>query len=565
MKRILTMNAVFFAALGAFAYDADTLALYDFKGGEAETTIQNTAFANLVDSSQFAGTPSGDAEKGVYDADRPGKYVFEIAKRGATPIITDPQSVRFSGAKVAFADVGSELSAHDSWTVEFFFKFEPGAAMTYSGSLSMNCGLLYNPPSSASEAEKALTGTAQPLKVVFRSDVIYTCLRDPSTHVTSVRSSSEGLSDFRDGTWHHYACTYSAAERTYRMYLDYAEALAAHTTTTGSVLAASSPMTFGEGFNGRIACPRVSKVIRRVPEFLHASSRPDFIEEKVFHWRLNGTPDATILSGINHYAPENPFVGQFIGRQAVSGAATVVVPSNTDSPTYSTSVPNTPRRRIVFSGDEEIGENATSGFFPIKQRTSELYMLADSGLKLAGGDCYPVDAGSFTVEMFARLDLEGWSAKTTGTSYPRFTIFSMRSALGVDRQDYGMRMTQSGDTWYFNALPDSAGNGTSKMDSWPCTSLVKGGEWHHYAIVYDDEKLTSTFYIDGVIRGLVEYKEPLMADSMLRSSRNLQIGYGANNHPFQGWFDEIRMVRRALDPSEFLTFKNTDGLLLLLR
>ena len=43
------------------------------------------------------------------------------------------------------------------------------------------------------------------------------------------------------------------------------------------------------------------------------------------------------------------------------------------------------------------------------------------------------------------------------------------------------------------------------------------------------------------------------------------VGYGLNNCAFEGLVDEVRMVRRALDPSEFLRFRGEPGAMLIFR
>ena len=80
-------------------------------------------------------------------------------------------------------------------------------------------------------------------------------------------------------------------------------------------------------------------------------------------------------------------------------------------------------------------------------------------------------------------------------------------------------------------------------------------KWHHCAVVYDDEAMRFTAYID--------YAELMHLDVGTNfvtlanaTDRLLRFGYGVNDQTFMGEFDEIRLSRVALSPSQFLHLRH---------
>ena len=220
----------------------------------------------------------------------------------------------------------------------------------------------------------------------------------------------------------------------------------------------------------------------------------------------------------------------------------------------------------------ERGENLGSAYFPIKQRTDEAYWLPSTGIKIAVTNYIPIEAGSFTVEMFFRSDPE-LDTRIAGTTYPRYTFFCFyNKGLYSDWQMSGSYYPDLASGNCYLSCGASPPEGTSSVvgSTYNATKIMHDGEWHHFAVVYDDDARprTQTLYVDGVKKYQNKLTAPLMPRNSADNPRcnyHLQIGYGANNHPIQGTFDEFRIVRKALQPSEFMKFKSLNGILMIVR
>jgi hypothetical protein len=90
----------------------------------------------------------------------------------------------------------------------------------------------------------------------------------------------------------------------------------------------------------------------------------------------------------------------------------------------------------------------------------------------------------------------------------------------------------------------------------------KDGRMHHYAVVYrvsdpgNDGGPAVRLYIDGAEAKFVKLSYPIV--DIRTYFQNVSFAVGSqemNNHPMQGWFDEVRYTARALAPSEFLTLR----------
>ena len=51
----------------------------------------------------------------------------------------------------------------------------------------------------------------------------------------------------------------------------------------------------------------------------------------------------------------------------------------------------------------------------------------------------------------------------------------------------------------------------------------------------------------------------------LLSSQIFYVGGGLNNHSFDGWMDEVRLVRECLPPEKFLHFRSGIGMSLMIK
>lgn len=96
---------------------------------------------------------------------------------------------------------------------------------------------------------------------------------------------------------------------------------------------------------------------------------------------------------------------------------------------------------------------------------------------------------------------------------------------------------------------------------------ISTNEWHHVAIVCDDDNGDVRFYLDYELRYENTYTLP--GETRVRGSltdAHMTTGTGFNfNFGYCGAIDEIRISRKALAPSEFLRSCNAPGTVMLMR
>ena len=88
------------------------------------------------------------------------------------------------------------------------------------------------------------------------------------------------------------------------------------------------------------------------------------------------------------------------------------------------------------------------------------------------------------------------------------------------------------------------------------------GHLQHYAVVYrvadagNNGRPTMRFFIDHEECETLTLPAPIVDfPACFKDGMAFSVGGNLNDHPMQGWFDEIRYTERALPPSEFLVLK----------
>jgi hypothetical protein len=71
------------------------------------------------------------------------------------------------------------------------------------------------------------------------------------------------------------------------------------------------------------------------------------------------------------------------------------------------------------------------------------------------------------------------------------------------------------------------------------------------------------FYYDYVLQKTLQLSAPLRSGNL--SSQIFYVGGGLNNHSFDGWMDEVRLVRECLPPEKFLRFRSSIGMSLMIK
>lgn len=569
----------------AFAHDSDTLAFYAFGEGEADTPVNGVTVSNAVNEA-YSGTMdlgTAPSDSVLFRADAPGPYVFDAFEYGADMVCTNPQSLFFAGGcsdgnqVLSFPDLATAVSSNDDYTVEFFVKMDPADSKitSWTPMLKMECGMLYNPRPTAPDTEKAYAGTAQMTRVLFTGDEgekLYTAVRNATQHSILTTSSVLEGGSHCDGYWHHYAMVYKSSNRKMYHYLDYG-LVAGSYVTTNSVLDVSKPVLLGNGgFRGLVSCLRVSKTARDKNSFLRCSTSPKLMPETVFHWRLDGENGDEVQTVTNTSEQEPVFTGQYTGHLAASydGHGTVTTWTNDQDVVVRPAYTNDVRRRggVIMYGDKALGRNGGSARLIAKTRTTEPYSVGGTYLVLPGGDHYPVDSGSFTMEAWMKFDYETWKRKIvdTGTnpSLRRLTLFGLSRpstsylfdwVLGLwcrpnddpDPEGFSLNILA------YDQSSANSGNGLQTSGQHYEDGLLFDGKWHHFAVVYDDPSQTFKVYLDGELKCSNEMATPFRPHD---ATQRYVVGGECSNSAFEGLVDEVRLVRRALEPSEFLKFRS---------
>lgn len=579
-------------SLAFAAHDADTLAFYGFKDGAADTSLAGVPIANDAGDSH-PGTLflNGSPEASVtFSADAPGRYLFDSATYCATPLCEGIQSVLFAGGssktgdqQVSFDGLGSAISSNDDFTIEFFFKTgEDGThANSWTPMLQTECGILYNPiATTVPEDESKYAGTPQSFQILLvgaTDQNLYTYVRSATYHKALMQATyaswpySKTGQTFGDGMWHHYAVTYATSQKKYAITLDYGLATGSCSASEKTVLDTVKHLFLGNGgFKGKIAGLRVSKKVRDVAEFLRCSNAPTYYPETVFHLSMDGENGQSVTT-VENNDKTVPFAGQYAWREAPTGRATAYTWTDSDGnivrPAYTNEIPRR-RRYIVCSGDQDLCSSTGAVRFISKTHTDEQWGVTGTGLVVSNTDHFVVDSGSFTMETWFKFDHETWEHKLVDAgvnpSLRRLTLFGLYNS-GY-HFDFSCFLQYQSDGYRMQMSAYQPDNVMSNAVYAPAHSFMMDHTWHHVAVVYDDSTYAFTAYVDGSSVASFRLSVPFRPRTTSTSAyRRYMIGCELNNCAFEGLMDEVRLVRRALSPDEFLKFRSDQGLLLLFR
>ena len=598
------------AAASALA-DADTLAFYTFTEGADGESAVGTAILNTVDASRFAGTADvkdngGGSGKAQFSSDIPAKYIF--SGQGGIPIATNAQSLFFDGVlnrtnngkeggSVSFEGLATMLSSNSDYTVEFFWKVdtnEISGVDAYYKSYIFRPSVLWNDGVLAPDGSVSSEGTNCNVPEYDVGCRIYGGGNDLNKNNEAALYNTYGgykADTILDGKWHHLAVTYSRSSHLRRTIADYTSAhcnksrngQSAGVTVTNSVMTTSEPLVIGNyGMRGHIACLRVTKRVLGVSELLYASNNENFFTDNgdtVFHWQCDGESGAAVSVITNRVVPENfhevnPNLFYFDDSWIVSGLYTGNGTVSVDSsfagsvPVYTNELPDA-RKTLVTDGEDRsagISENTGS----IKLSPPSCASRLSLGLDLPSDNFRHFTEGDFTVECFFKFDSTAAAAAGAQTNYPSFTICgAVNAAYSLDWRlffDFTPRANAADkigttDQWgymrpQFNyySVTNSTMTGAHSFSS---TSLRMGtppwdDDWHHIAVVYEDGEVVGTIkiYLDykpwfsSVLRGRLTPRAP--------AAQAFRFGCGLNGFPGPFTYDEVRLVKRALEPEEFL-------------
>ena len=598
------------AAASALA-DADTLAFYTFTEGADGESAVGTAILNSVDASRFAGTANvkdngGGSGKAQFSSDAPAKYIF--SGMGGIPIATNAQSIFFNGVlnrttndkeggSVSFEGLATMLSSNSDYTVEFFWKVdtnEVAGVDAYYRSYIYRPSVLWNDGVLAPDGSMSSEGTKCNVPETATGCRIYGGGNDLNKYnEAALYNTYNGYKTdtILDGKWHHFAVTYSRANHLRRTIADYTSlncnisrnGLNAGITVTNSTMSSSEPLVIGNyGMRGRIACLRVTKRVLGISELLYASNDERFFtdnDETLFHWQCDGESGGAVSVIANRLVPENfhavnPGLFYFNDSWIVSGLYTgngtvSVDPSFAGiAPVYTNELPNAKKTLVTDGADRRAGISENAGSIQLSPPSCAARVAF--GLDLPSGNFRHFTEGDFTVECFFKFDSAAAAAAGAQTNYPSFTICgAFNAAYSLDWRlffDFTPRANAADKIgtpaqWdcmrpHFNYY--SVSNSTmSGAYSIVATSLRKGtspwdDDWHHVAVVYEDGEVVGAIkiYLDyepwfsSTLRGRLTPRTP--------TAQAFRFGYGLNGFPGPFTYDEVRLVKRALDPDEFL-------------
>lgn len=339
--------------------------------------------------------------------------------------------------------------------------------------------------------------------------------------------------------WHHAAITYSAAEKRFRIYLDYAYVTGVTfgdgytgeiaVKEPGNLYIGKGTMNNDRSFNGEIAEARLSSValgpegflrFREAPNGDRASDDPD-----TWGWFSMDTVDYGEGFFVRNGSLAASGIGSFHG--------TVVVPDGGLEAQTSSERPGTEGIvRAAMSGpagSRKLTNGGSAAFFT--NDCPNAYLLVSDGDRKLGGT-------SFSAELFFRTAHRVVSDGKTTSSY---------GLLSSDA--FKLMLNQGTGRLFFR--PNTAGDVDRGADI--STVRLDDGAWHHLALTYDLPTQTVCVYVDFgrlVSWTGIEFKASALG-SPLTVGCSRQSGAAVQN--FDGWIDEVRLTGRALQPHEFIS------------
>ena len=609
-KRYLPLGVLVVIALSLEAFAAD-VAFYPFTEGAAGSDAIGTAVRNAVDSSTLGGSVSlskGMDATATFLDDVPGRYLYTNSTWTADSIyrsdvyqsvqlswVTNKPGTVASGATVSFADLGPRLAGLDAWTVEFFFKFDELLMSSYRSNVVLgddeNIAICLE--------NKYNSSNLNPGVRAFCGDVL---ARSASA---TLSSNGENGKAMLPGLWHHLAVSYRASDRQVTTTLDYEHS--GTTTCTNENTFATKAFELGNGLTAaRFAALRVTDRVLSADEMMRASDMPPSMEtmETRFHWSFEAEEPGQSLGTVQNDAAwrravdgdgTNQYTYAVDGKPPFAPTGDGVVNPLTYSYTdesigtlvmdnYASNVTDV-ARAILESPDGELRDNKTCAFTTVgpKNKSSDTF---GKGPTFRMSDTNLLSTTDFTAETYWKPDVEGWWAVLGNDASSRYrsSIFGVKGTFRNDVANkipatYLWNISFNMNTSNFNfmcliAKPDGTFADFSDWNEMGplYRSMCNDGKMHHYAVVYrvsdpgNDNNPTVRFYIDRTEGMVYTLSAPIVDFGACYKDVAFVLGaQELNNHPMQGWFDEVRYTARALSPSEFLKLSSCAGTVIVIR
>lgn len=330
-----------------------------------------------------------------------------------------------------------------------------------------------------------------------------------------VSCSEEYVPGLADGAWHHYAIVYTKDTRVLRYYIDQRLVKELSFEKDLTELKSDDPLYLGAGSwgNGAWHCVkgcaydeiRLTRKALRATEFLSAQRFPVFAETRAY-LNFDDTLDPSAV------------------RPPLELGCT-----KWTAKTFERTTADVPTAFFPTARSAEATANDGALLCDIGQENNG----SMSGGYVFDDPDYAFSTGSFTAETYFKVE-----GQTTYYGY----LFNCPNAWSVFLTNLGQ-----------NRLGCSAGDFESVIGD----QDLADGRWHHVAVVCDQSTRTLSVYLDhALFHRFTDVENPLRTGAT-RPNRlyygcGQPMSYGVGGGLSRGFFDELRLTKRALKVTEFV-------------
>lgn len=568
--------------------EADEMfALFDFKDdavGTAANSVTNKGTYALQPGVGFAADNKDSGLVPVYSDDVPGRYIF-ASRDAKTPLITDPQSLKFTtageptsraeasvgvgGGYIRFDKLGSIIGTCESYTIEMFVKDEDWSEWQWTCGA---CGWGLGGTSHRSLTLPSVKAGKSDWSTTFNGS-------------TCVKSST-----WKDGRWHHVAMVHDGTSHSTTLYVDYKAGTTASDRTNDYVSASTfylgirGDVNKSYAFHGKIACVRMTASALGVEDFMCACNIPEEMQT-VFSWNFEeGRNKIGTKISEKDNTPLNPYSAYTFGW--------VYKFLDSSKPEWSDKVSG---KKIVKWGETVVHTNETAmhlcGLHSATdaEKTAQKNLTGYAGTVLArfGSDSVILEQNpkSWTLEGYFKMEytdetipMPGGSTQTWAYPWSFFGKAGCPTAYRsgdtkTPQTSWGLTVSPTVRSWCLTwteddgkvdpASEDPGTGGVSHSKTFEGTAEVLDKRWHHVAVTYDADKKQFELFVDHISKGTaaVGTNGPLWDGPY-----DICFGRGVGGQTnLEGWMDEIRFSNKVLTPEEMVRLEAVPGLLILLR
>ena len=540
MKRLFVLIAGVAVSVGLVR--AETVGFWTFDGTAGEALPGAvTTIANRVDGSSITMT-TGSNDSGIpvpsYADEIQGAAIYSdsyCTNLLATTATSLKLQIKGGGSKWAwnkhaFLAISNAVSlANESFTLEFVYRqTDPSVGSNgWTGMWSL-------PAHGATLYGNGITGA------------VFTYNGGKQAYPPSKLPDRFG---WADDNWHHWGVCWNNETKTVSFYHDYRLSDSQVLTKEVSLTETSDLATLfkNDGSNNYpdvfVQVVRLSTGVLGTSKFLLVQPSAEFVTADTFaHWRFESAVSGEAFG----YSPAEGYEKFVSMAFATAKDSTKIVGVEPWKACLSD------EGRAMKTNEGAVGPG--SGSFGSLQLATDQHLRATK---------------SFTYECFMNFPSSACSGSTEkgvlfGISATRISGYNYNNAEGFVfyQQDNSTSETQAKFSGYVYLWKDA--EHTSYTTYYVSPLLVPINTWFHFAVTYDDETKTLKIFKDRALVTSKTFTEP----NVPAFYGNLWVLNGNSfncNAGFQGKLDEIRISRRALDPSEFLKPRTGEGLMILLR